>query len=93
MDRGERQKGRTDKEITHVLSQCSQNKTGSSTSFKSEWIFFFSNLSLLLTGTVISGCYGNSHMPNQPDSGNTHNYTRSHLPHIAITLCLRLAGN
>lgn len=28
--------------------------------------FFFSNLSLLLTGTVISGCYGNSHMPNQP---------------------------
>lgn len=34
MDRGERQKGRTDKEITHVLSRCSQNS--SSTSFRSE---------------------------------------------------------
>lgn len=28
-------------------------------------------------------------MPNQPVSGNTHNYTRSRLPHIAITLCLQ----
>lgn len=36
MDRGVRQWGRTDKEITHVLSRCSQNRTESSTSFNSE---------------------------------------------------------
>lgn len=51
--------------------------TWTSTSFKNAKIFFknLSDHSPLLTSTAISGCYGNSHTPNQS----------LHLPYIAIT--------
>lgn len=45
------------------------------------FFFFLFNLSLLLTGTAISGCYGNSHRPDQPVSGNTRSYTQQSPTH------------
>lgn len=71
-DRGERQKGQTKR--LHMFSP-GVPRTGLVALPHLRVNRFFSppNLSLLLSGTVISGCYGNSHMPNQPVSGNTRN--------------------